>query len=57
MMTDEAYWTYRATTATPRFDELPEGAFRGSEADWHGLSPGMRREIMRQYQRSKEQAR
>lgn len=46
----ESYWTYKAPP-TPTFDELPDGAFKGTEADWHSLSPGMRREIVRQYER------
>lgn len=51
-MAGEAYWTYKAATPTPKFDEIPKGAFRGTETEWQSLSPGMRREIVRQFKRS-----
>lgn len=55
-MADESYWTYRAATPTPRFEELPEGVFSGSRDGWESLSPGMRREIVRQFERAEGKA-
>lgn len=61
-MSGESYWTYQSAFVTPTFEELPEGCFRGTEAQWHQLSPGMRREIVRSfknlpdYQRLERQA-
>lgn len=51
-MADERYWTYRASERTPTFGELPTGVFKGTEAQWLSLSPGMRREIFRSWKRS-----
>lgn len=44
-MADESYWTYRGATPTP--EAPPEGS-KMTLKDWHSLSPGMRREITRQ---------
>lgn len=47
-MADEAYWTYKAGSATPSYEQAWfAGVFSGTEAQWHSLSPGMRREIVR----------
>ena len=50
-MTDESYWTYKAASPTPSYwDAVWAGAVKQAvmtEADWHSLSPGMRREIVR----------
>jgi len=46
MKTQETYWTYKAPP-TPELSDLPEGTFNGTEAAWHSLTPGMRREIYR----------
>lgn len=47
-MADEAYWTYKASSPTPSYEEAWRAkAFNGTEKDWYSLSPGMRREIMR----------
>jgi hypothetical protein len=40
-MTHENYWTYQAASETPPHPPTM------TEADWHKLSPGMRREIGR----------
>lgn len=50
-MSDESYWTYQAGSRTPAFAEVPASAFRGTEDQWHSLSPGMRREIVRTAQK------
>lgn len=47
-MANERYWTYQAGH-TPSFGEVPAGCFNGTENDWHKLSPGMRREIVRSF--------
>ena len=47
-MSDESYWTYKPASRTPTVDELPPGAFRGTQEQFSQLSPGMRREIERQ---------
>lgn len=52
----QTFWTYRADTATPSFDDIPVGAFRGTEDDWSALSPGMRREIVRSFSRTQKEA-
>jgi hypothetical protein len=51
MMAGESYWTYKAGH-TPAFHELPEGAFNGTEKQWYSLSPGMRREIVRAFNKN-----
>ena len=50
-MAGEAYWTYQASSPTPDYASLPEGAFNGTRQQWESLSPGMRREIVRQFER------
>lgn len=45
-MTNESYWTYRASTPTPQ--DAPEGLLINRQ-EWEQLSPGMRREIERQW--------
>lgn len=43
-----SFWTYQASEPTPTHAEAVEaGAFGGTETEWHQLSPGMRREILR----------
>jgi hypothetical protein len=47
---DEPYWTYRASEPTPSLREAIEAgaiAANTSEREWHQLTPGMRREIVR----------
>lgn len=46
-MADENYWTYKAATPTPRYEDIVGWIFNGTEEQWHSLSPGMRREILR----------
>lgn len=49
-MANESYWTYRASEATPTLqDAIAAGAIAANttETQWHQLSPGMRREILR----------
>ncbi len=43
----ESYWSFRAERP-PTVDELPPGAFKGTQKEFSSLSPGMRREIERQ---------
>lgn len=43
----EDYWTYKAGTPTPDYDDLAPETFDGTREDWESLSPGMRREIVR----------
>ena len=50
-MSGEKYWTYQSSFPTPSFEELPEGCFGGTEAQWFQLSPGMRREIVRSFKK------
>ena len=51
-MADEAYWTYKSASPTPTLAEaiiakaIP---FNTTEQQWHSLSPGMRREVVRSY--------
>jgi hypothetical protein len=49
-MADEWYWTYKAASPTPTYQEaLDAGAINPTmtESGWHSLTPGMRREIVR----------
>jgi len=56
-MADEAYWIYQASTPTPSHWEAVElGCFKGTEAGWHSLTPGMRREIVRSAKRKQDAA-
>lgn len=51
-MADERYWTYQSATKTPTHAEaLALGAIRSdmTEQQWHSLTPGMRREIVRSH--------
>lgn len=41
------FWSYQSDSPTPTVDQLPPGAFEGTQADFEKLSPGMRREILR----------
>ena len=50
-MADESYWTWKAASPTPTFGELPAGCFKGTQQQFESLSPGMRREILRDHQR------
>ena len=50
-MADESYWTYKASSPTPNYEEAWRAGFNGTEKDWYSLSPGMRREIVKQYQK------
>lgn len=55
---DESYWTYKAGSPTPSHREaVAAGAFRGTESDWHSLTPGMRREIVRSHKKDLEAGR
>jgi hypothetical protein len=45
LVPQESYWHYKAP---PTPDEAPPGEFTGN---WFSLSPGMRREIWRDYER------
>lgn len=48
-MADESYWMYKAASSTPTYEKAwVIGAFNGTEQQWYSLSPGMRREIVRQ---------
>ena len=42
-----SYWTYQPCEPTPTVDDLPPGAFAGTQAEFETLTPGMRREIAR----------
>ncbi|AKF13271.1 hypothetical protein PHIN3_4 [Sinorhizobium phage phiN3] len=44
---NESYWTYRA----PAPPETPPPDSKMTQAAWYSLSPGMRREIWRSYER------
>ena len=46
-----SFWTYQAATPTPRHEDLPAGVFNGTQDQWEALSPGMRREIVRDFNR------
>lgn len=48
-----SFWSYQAASDTPRFESLPEGCFSGSKDQWESLSPGMRREIVRSFEKLK----
>lgn len=54
-MADESYWTWKAASPTPAFGALPTGCFKGTEQQFYSLSPGMRREILRDH-RHREKA-
>ena len=49
--TPSSFWSYKSDTPTP--SSPPKEAFRGSQQQWESLSPGMRREIARQAEKSK----
>lgn len=49
-MVNEWYWTYKAASPTPTYQEaLDAGAISPNmtESGWQSLTPGMRREIVR----------
>ena len=48
-MADESYWTYKAASPTPSYEEAWTLGFNGTEQQWASLSPGMRREIVKSY--------
>lgn len=51
----ESYWTYQSSDQTPALAEaIAAGAISAdtTDQDWHKLSPGMRREILRQASRA-----
>jgi hypothetical protein len=55
-MADESYWTYQGSEPTPTLKEavaLGAASDRITEQDWHKLSPGMRREIVRSFRKKK----
>jgi hypothetical protein len=47
MREQEKYWS-RKGPPTPEVKDLPERTFKGDEAQWCSLSPGMRRAIWRE---------
>lgn len=51
---DESYWTWKAATPCPLFEELPGGCFKGSKQQFESLPPGMRREILRDFKRQQQ---
>lgn len=51
---DESYWTYKAASRTPTVNDLPKGAFKGTQEQFESLSPGMRREIERSARKTAE---
>ncbi len=51
-MADESYWTYKAATPTPSYAEAWSKGFNGTEQQWYSLSPGMRREIIRSFNKN-----
>lgn len=53
-MANESYWTYQAGHV-PTVAELPAGCFKGDQSEWQKLSPGMRREILRSFQKKTAQ--
>jgi len=53
--TPESFWSYKPGSPTPTFEQLPPGLFKGTKAEWEAFSPGMRREIVRDAQRAREQ--
>ena len=56
-MADEAYWSHKAATPTPSYEEAVSlGCFKSTEAGWYSLTPGMRREIIRSARKQKAAA-
>ncbi len=51
--TPKEFWSYKAPD-TPRYEDLPAGAFSGTKEGWEQLSPGMRREIVRSFKKDQE---
>ena len=51
--TPKSFWSYQSDTPTPRVEDLPPGAFKGTQDDFEKLSPGMRREIARSATKAK----
>ncbi len=47
LIANRAFWSYQPGERTPTVDDLPPGAFAGTQDEFEGLSPGMRREINR----------
>lgn len=54
-MSEETYWSWKPGSPTPSFAGLPEGCFKGTQKQFESLSPGMRREILRDFQRREKQ--
>lgn len=57
---NESYWTYQASENTPTLAEaIAAGAIveNTTEREWHQLSPGMRREILRGAKRKERRIR
>lgn len=54
-MADESYWTYKSTIPTPSFASLPAGCFNGTQKQFESLSPGMRKEILRDFKRREKE--
>lgn len=54
-MADENYWAYKSDTPTPSYDCLPAGCFKGTQKQFESLSPGMRREILRDFKRREKE--
>lgn len=50
------YWTYQASSETPDYANVPDGAFRGTREQWESLSPGMRREIVRSFLKQRKES-
>lgn len=47
------YVAWKPCEPTPSWQEATEiGAFKGNEDEWHRLTPGMRREIVRSYRKT-----
>jgi hypothetical protein len=48
-MANERYWTYQADPTPSLADAIAAGAIAAdtTDAKWHQLTPGMRREIVR----------
>lgn len=55
-MADESYWTYKSSFPTPAFEALPAGCFKGTQKQFESLSPGMRKEIVRDFKRREKAA-
>jgi len=50
MKTPANFWSYKAPAPAP-LSAVPASAFKGTSAEWESLSPGMRREIVRTFEK------